>query len=40
MIGKIIEGGKAGTGKIGKFRLKIGKHCSSVSGQRDLYGTT
>ncbi len=33
MIGKIIEEGKAGTGKIGKHR-------SSVSGQRDLYGTT
>jgi len=26
MIGKIIEEGKAGTGKSGKFRLKIGKH--------------
>lgn len=39
MVGKIIEEGKFETGKIGKFRLKIGKHCPSVSGQCDLYGT-
>jgi hypothetical protein len=39
MIGKTIEDRKAGTGKIGKFRLKIGKNRSSVSGQRDFYGT-
>jgi hypothetical protein len=26
MIGRLIEGCKAGTGKIGNFQLKIGKN--------------
>jgi hypothetical protein len=39
VIGKIIGELKAGTGKIGKYRLEIGKNRSSISGQHDFYGT-